>query len=81
MEDYKRLEPLWSTLSDGDFLRVLQTLFLRSVPAFSVRPVQISYGALRGFCGPLHSSFQHVAGTSSWHRSRVRTFDCRIHGS
>ena len=76
--DYKHLEPLSSTLSDGDFLRVPQTLFVRSIPASLVHPVLTSYGAPRGFCGPRHSLFRRVVGISSLRRSHVRTFYCRI---
>ena len=81
MVDYKHLELPLSMSSDGDFLRAPQTQFVQPALAFSVRSMQLSCGAHRGFYAPLHSWFQHVAGTSFWRRSHVRTFYCRILGS
>ena len=77
--DYRRLEPPWSTSSDGDFRRAPQTLFVRSTPASSAQPRLTPCGVRQGFCGLRHSWFRRAADTSSWRRSRARTFDCRSH--
>ena len=81
MEGYKHLEPPWLTLSDGDFQRAPQTLFVQPAPVFSVRFELSICGALLGFYEPPHSSFQRVVDTSFWRRSHARTFYCRILGS
>lgn len=78
MEDYRHLALPLSMSSDGDFLRAPQTLFVQPAPAFFVHSMQLSCGVHRDFYAPLHSWFQHVAGTSFWRRSHARTFCCRI---